>query len=156
MFRNLILKLRFSVLGFLTMSWALVGCLVNSCLSSSEAPKRVDNCRLNNFLDLSAVWRSLSVGACLLLDPEMTKHRLARKRFLSRLLTFRLAGLVAFLSSWAFACSSFFFAVPLIERLGQGRQENQHSRSLYIHGSNVPHKYGQNASLHVYPSFEEF
>ena len=43
--------------------------------------------------------------------------------------------------------------VSLIERLGQGSQENQHSRSLYIHGSNVPHKYGQNASL--YPSFEE-
>ena len=47
-----------------------------------------------------------------------------------------------------------FFAEPLIERLGEGRQENQHLRSLYIHGSNIPHKYGQNASL--YPSFEEF
>ena len=47
-----------------------------------------------------------------------------------------------------------FFAVPLIERLGQGRRENQHLRSLYIHGSNIPHKYGQKASL--YPSFEEF
>ena len=34
-----------------------------------------------------------------------------------------------------------------------GRQENQHSCFLYIHGSNVPHKYDQNASL--YPSFEE-
>ena len=153
MFRNLIFKLRFSVLSFLTMFWTLVGCSVNSCLSSSKAPKRVDNCRLDNFLDLLAVGRSLSVGACLFLDPEMTEHRLAKKRFFSRLLTFRLTGFVAFslveLSPFQ-AC----FAEPLIERLGQGRQENQHSRSLYIHGFNIPHKYGQNASL--YPSFEEF
>ena len=84
---------------FLTMSLALVSCSVNSCLSSSEAPKRVDNCRLDNFLDLLAVGRSLSVGACLFLDPEMTDHRKATKSFLSRLLTFRLAGFVAFLSS---------------------------------------------------------
>ena len=35
-----------------------------------------------------------------------------------------------------------FFPVSLIESLGQGCQEHQHSRSLYIHGSN-----GQNASL---------
>ena len=128
MFRNLIFKLRFSVLSFLTMSWALVSCSVNSCLSSSNAPKRVDNCRLDNFLDLSAVSWSLSVGASLFLDPETTEHRLARKSFLSRLLTFRLAGCVAFLSSWAFACLSFFFPVSLIERLGQGCQEK---RSLY-------------------------
>ena len=43
MFRNLIFKLRFSVLSFLTMSWALVSCSVNSCLSSSEAPRGVPN-----------------------------------------------------------------------------------------------------------------
>ena len=109
MFYNLIFELRFSVLSFLTISWALFGCSVNnSCLSSFEVPKRVDNCRLDNFLDLLVVGRSLSAGACLFLDPEVTEHRLARKRFLSRLLTFRLTGFVAFLSSWAFACSSFF------------------------------------------------
>ena len=153
MFCNLTFKLRFSVLSFLTMFWALVGYSVNSCLSSPKAPKRVDNCCLDNFLDLLVVERSLSVGACPFLDPEMTEHRLPRKRFPSRLLTFRLTGFVAFLSSGAFACSRFFFAVPLIERLEQGRQENQHSRSLYIHGSNIPHKYGKNASL--YRSFEE-
>ena len=108
MFCNLTFKLRFSVLSFLTMFWALVGYSVNSCLSSPKAPKRVDNCRLDNFFDLLEVERSLSVGACLFLDPEMTEHRLARKRFLSRLLTFRLTGFVVFLSSWAFACSSFY------------------------------------------------
>ena len=111
MFRYLIFKLRFSVLGFLTMPWALVSCSINSCLSSSDAPKRVENCRLDNFLDLLAVGWSLSVGASLFLDPEMTEHRLARNSFLSRLLTFRLAGFVAFLSSWAFACLSFFSSV---------------------------------------------
>ena len=47
----------------------------------------------------NSLQRSLSVGACLFLDPEMTEDRLARKRFLSRLLTFRLTGFVAFLSS---------------------------------------------------------
>ena len=79
----------------------------------------------------------------------MTEHRLARKSFLSRLLTFRLPGFVAFELSPV----SAFFPVSLIERLGQGCQEHQHSRSLYIHGSNVLHKYGQNASLYL--SFEE-
>ena len=65
----------------------------------SNYKNTITNCRLDNFLDLLAAGRSLSVGACLFLDPEMTEHRLARKSFLSRLLTFRLAGFVAFLSS---------------------------------------------------------
>ena len=141
MFRSLIFKLRFSVLSFLTMSRALVSCSINSCLSPSDAPKRVDNCRLDNFLDLLAVGWSLSVGAFLFLDPEMTEHRLARKSFLSRLSLVELSP------------TSAFFPMSLIERLGQGWQEHQHSRSLYIHGSNVLHKYGQNASLYL--SFEE-
>ena len=155
MYRNLIFKLRFSVIRILTISWALVSCSVNSCLSSSDAPKKVgsysymnwivivigrnwtlplglfrtnftnfsywvrsdvslyspylispthpthtrrDHCRLANIFDHLAVGWSLSVGAFLFLDPEMTEHRMARKSFLSRKLTVRLARFVAFLS----------------------------------------------------------
>jgi len=150
---NLIFKLRFSVLSFLTMSLGLVSYSVNSCLSSCDAPKRVDNCRLDNLLDLLAVGWSLSVGAFLFLDPEMTEHRLARKSFLSRLIISRLARLVAFLSSWAFTCLSFFSIVTNWEA-GTGKSGTSAlAFSLYIHGYNVLHQYGQNASLYL--SFEE-
>ena len=104
MLRILIFKLRFSVLSFFTMSWVLVSCSVNRSLSSFDASKRVDNCRLDKFLGFLGVCSSLSVGA-FFLDPEMTDNRLARKVSFK---TFRLAGFVAFLSNWAFACLSFY------------------------------------------------
>ena len=45
------------------------------------------------------VGRSLSVGACLFLDPEVTEHRVCQKKFPFETTYFSFAGIVAFLSS---------------------------------------------------------
>ena len=115
MFRNLIFKLRFSVLSFLPMSWALVSCSVNSCLSSSDAPKRVDNCRLDNFLDLLAAGWSLSVGASSsFIRSRNDRTSLGQKKFpfettyfsfgrlwcFSLYLSFRLFKLLSSVTNW--------------------------------------------------------